>query len=138
MAFMGIISTEVHVVDRIFGVLKHAFLYPFNSYRFRKFLGTYNAGKGRITIKYRFIDWGKFSIDAVEPKGERWEGKYTLTDSYCLAGKYRWNIEKNPSVADVGEHKLYYSENGNQISGKWERLTGHSTLGSVCWTKINI
>jgi hypothetical protein len=135
--FMGIIGTEVHVVDRIFGALKHVFLFPINHYRYKKYLGDYTGGKGRITIKYRLIDWGKFSIDAVEPAGERWEGKYSF-DDYSLIGKYRWNIEKNPGIADIGEHELYFSEDGQQIQGNWEELTGQGTKGAVYWKKINI
>ena len=134
---MGIIGKEIHLVDRIFGSLAYPILYFFKRSKYRIFLGEYNGGKGIVTIKYKFFDWGKFAIDGVEPKGERWNGKYSLSDNLCLIGKYRWNVDKNISVSDVGQHTLYISEDGTQIKGTWENLTGSSgRKGAVDWKRL--
>jgi hypothetical protein len=135
---MELVSTAIHIGDRVFGALVHPLLYFINRRKYKNYLGDYNAGKGIITIKYRFLDWGKFSIDGVEPLGERWEGKYRIVDNLIMTGTYQWNIGKNTGFPDTGEHQLIFSPDKTQVNVIWKNLTGSYGTGTVIWKKVII
>jgi hypothetical protein len=133
-------TPEVHWID----LLIHFIFWPgfilllrylYFLWRYNNILGQYEGGKSLIEIKLRFLC--VFRIECTEAGGQIWEGKsYKINDEgNYLTGLYVWN-PKQKDRPDVGEHKLYFSENRSNVKAYWQNLTKIGD-GISDWEKVN-
>jgi|SRR5579863_9482990 len=110
--------------------------------RYSKILGLYEGlnkeeqGKSLVTIKLRFLC--VFRITCTEGKGQTWEGKsYKINDEgNYLTGLYVWNPNQKQNP-DIGEHKIFFSENRARVVVHWHNLTSPDShdAGLSNWVK---